>query len=142
MSQPIECRYYGRDFTTHEMKVLRALIAETPPLNRHHLSKEYCRRIGWYKPDGGLKDMMARVTMLAMHRDGLIVLPPRQGRHNRAGPIAFGPDTDAPLQPPPETLDEVRPIRLRTVRGATPQSKQWNAFIARYHYLGYKTLVV
>ena len=27
------------------------------------------------------------------------------------------------------------------LHGGTPQSKQWNAFIARYHYLGYKTLV-
>ena len=53
----------------------------------------FCRRIGWFKPDGGLKDMMARVTMLAMHRDGLIALPAPQGRQNRPGPIVFGPDT-------------------------------------------------
>ena len=36
----------------------------------------FCRRIAWRKPDGGLKDMMARVTLLAMHRDRLIELPP------------------------------------------------------------------
>ena len=52
-----------RDFTTGEMALLRALIAGPPALNRHALSKEFCRRIGWFKPDGGLKDMMARVTM-------------------------------------------------------------------------------
>ena len=53
--------------------------------------------------------------------------------------MIFGPDTDAPLEPPPETLDEVRPVRLQTVLGGTPQSQQWNAFIARYRvYLGYK----
>ena len=62
----IECRYYGRDFTTDEMTLLRALIAGPPALNRHVLSKEFYRRIGWFKPDGGFKDMMARVTMLAM----------------------------------------------------------------------------
>ena len=44
------------------MALLRALIAGPPPLNRHMLSKEFCRRIGWFKPDGGLKDMMARVN--------------------------------------------------------------------------------
>ena len=43
----IECRYYGRDFTAGEMALLRALIAGPPPLNRHMLSKEFCRRIGW-----------------------------------------------------------------------------------------------
>ena len=55
--------------------------------------------------------------------------------------VTFGPDTDPPLEPPPRALDEVRPIRLRAVLGGTPQSRQWNQFIARYHYLGYKTLV-
>ena len=70
-----ECRYYGRDFTAVEV----TLIAASPPLNRHALSKEFCRRIGWFKPDGGLKDMMTRVTMLAMHNDGLITLPPPRG---------------------------------------------------------------
>ena len=80
----IECRYYGRDFTAGEMALLRALIAGPPPLNRHMLSKEFCRRIGWFKPDGGLKDMMARVAMLAMHRDGQS--PCRRRRDGRTGP--------------------------------------------------------
>ena len=43
------------------------------------------------------KDMMARVTMLAMHRDGVIVLPPPKGRQYRPKPIVFGPDTEPPL---------------------------------------------
>ena len=141
MTGQVECRYYGRDFTVEEMALLRALIAGPPPLNRHRLSKAFCQRIGWFKAAGGLKDMMARVTMLDMHRAGLITLPPPKWGQNRAGPITFGPDTDAPLEPPPKTLDEVRPLSLRPVLGRTPQSKQWNAFIARYHYLGYTTLV-
>ncbi|MDE0475099.1 MAG: hypothetical protein OXI50_11095, partial [Gammaproteobacteria bacterium] len=68
MTRAIECRYYGRDFTTREMALLRALIAAEPQPTRVALSREFCRRIGWLKPDGGLKDMMARVAMLAMHR--------------------------------------------------------------------------
>ena len=141
VSVDIECRYYGRDFTTGEMALLRALIDGPPALNRFALSKEFCRRIGWNKPDGGLKDMMARVTMLAMHKDGRITLPPPRWGRNPPAPMTFGPDTDPPLEPPPRALDEVRPIRLRTVLGGTPQSRQWNQFVARYHYLGYKTLV-
>ena len=154
MTGTVECRYYARDFTAGEMALLRALIAGPAPLNRHALSKEFCRliagpaplnrhaRIGaWFKPDGGLKDMMARVTMLAMHRDALITLPARQGRQNRPGPIVFGPHTEPPLFPAPTTLDEVRPLDLRPVVRGTREGKLWNEFIARYHYLGYKTLV-
>ena len=48
MTGKIECRYYGRDFTAGEMALLRALIAGPPRLNRHMLSKEFCRRISWY----------------------------------------------------------------------------------------------
>ena len=83
MTGTIECRYYGRDFTAQEMALLHALIAADPQPTRAALSRELCRRIGWFKPDGGLKDMMAKVTMLAMHRDGLIALPAPTRRHNR-----------------------------------------------------------
>ena len=84
---------------------------------------------------------MARVTMLAMHRDGLIVLPPPRGRQHRPKPVVFGPDTEPPLLPAPTTLDEVRPIDLRPVVRETREGRLWNEFVARYHYLGYKTLV-
>ena len=141
MTGAVECRYYGRDFSAEEMALLRALIAGPPPLNRHALSKEFCRRIRWLKPDGGLKDMMARVTMLAMHKDGLIALPAPKWRQNRPKPIVFGPETEPPLFPAPATLDEVRPLDLRTVARGTREGKLWNEFVARYHYLGYKTLV-
>ena len=46
MSGAVECRYYGRDFTTEEMALLRALIAADPPPNCHALSREFCRRSG------------------------------------------------------------------------------------------------
>ena len=141
MTGAVECRYYGRDFTAEEIALLRALIAVDPQPTRAALSREFCRRIGWFKPDGALKDMMARVTMLAMHRDGLIVLPPPKGRQYRPKPIVFGHDTEPPLFPAPTTLDDVRPLALRTVVRDTREGKRWNEFIARYHYLGYKTLV-
>ena len=115
MTGTVECRYYGRDFTADEMALLRALIAADPPPTRAALSREFCRRIGWLKPDGGLKDMMARVTMLAMHRDGLITLPPPRGRQGRPKPIVFGSDTEPPLFPAPTTLDEVQPLEMRIV---------------------------
>ena len=95
MTGAVECRHHGRDFTPGEMALLRALIAAEPAPTRHALSKEFCRRIGWFKPDGGLKDMMARVTMLAMHKDGLITLPPPKWRQNRPGRLRAGHPTAA-----------------------------------------------
>ena len=74
---------------------------------------------------------MARVTMLAMHRDCVIALPPPKGRQGRPGQIVFGPDTEPPLFPAPTTLDEVRPLDLRTVVRGTREGKRWNEFVAR-----------
>ena len=76
-----------------------------------------------------------------MHRDGVITLPPPRRRPRWPKPIVFGPDTEPPLFPAPTTLDEVRPLDLRTVVHSTREGKLWNEFVARYHYLGYKTLV-
>ena len=137
----VECHYHGRNFTAEEMALLRGLIAGPPALTRNALSREFCRRIGWLKPDGGLKDMIARVTMLAMYRDVLIVLPPPKQLQSRPGPIPFGPETEPPLLPAPTSLDEVRPLDLRTVGRGTREGRLWNEFVARYHYLSYKTLV-
>ncbi len=141
MTGAIECRDDGRDFTVEEMALLRALIAADPQPTRAALSREFCRRIGWLKPDGGLKDMMAKVTMLVMHRDGVIELPPPRGKQGRPRPIVFGPDTEPPLFPAPKTLDEVRPLDMRIVVRNIREGKLWNEFVARDHDLGYKPLV-
>ena len=128
MSGAVECHYYGRDFTTQEMGLLCSLIGGPPALNGHALSKEFCRRIRW-------------LNIRWLKPDGLIALPPPKWRQNRPGPIVFGPEIEPPLIPAPATLDEVHPLDLRLVVRDTREGKRWNEFVARYHYLGYKTLV-
>ena len=60
---------------------------------------------------------------------------------NRPRPIAFGPDTEPPPFPPPTALDEVRPVELRTAVRYSREGRLRNEHVARYHYLGCKTLV-
>ncbi len=43
--------------------------------------------------------------------------------------------------PAPTTLAEVRPLEMRPVVRETRDGRLWNEFVARYHYLGFKTLV-
>ena len=38
-------------------------------------------------------------------------------------------------------LDRVRPLEMRPVVRETREGRLWNEFVARYHYLGYNTLV-
>ena len=136
----VVCRYHGRDFTAAEMRLLHTLIAGPPARHRAALSRAFCERIAWLRPDGGLKDMAARVAMLAMHRDGWIALPPP--RRPRYPPRHLNPQlSQPPLLPPPATLEEARPLHLVRISARDRHaSDQWNACVAAHHYLGYTPL--
>ena len=79
--------------------------------------------------------------MLAMHKDGLIVLPPPKWPRPPRRPMVFGPGTEPPAHPAPTSLDAVRPLDLRPAVRYSREGKLWNEFIARYHYLGYRIQV-
>jgi hypothetical protein len=130
-------RYCGRDFSESELALIRALIAEHPTRTRASLSRLVCQSLNWLKPDGGWKDMSCRVAMLRMHRDGLIQLPPPRRQRPKAR-LCNSADTDpqAPLQLP---VHDLPTLQLRWV-GERADSRLWNEFIHRYHYLGFQPL--
>ena len=134
-------RYCARVFSDAELALIRTLIAEhDPALNRAALSRVVCERLEWRKPDGGLKDMSARVALLRMHREGVIALPPARKRPGPRKPIALSPETDPPLLfEPPTSLEAVRPLCIEPI-ASRAEGRLWNAFVARYHYLGHHPL--
>ncbi|MCP3883610.1 MAG: DUF4338 domain-containing protein [Sulfitobacter sp.] len=130
-------RYCGRDFPTDEIELIRRLIAEDPARTRAELSRLTCRELKWFKADGGLKEMSARVAMLRMHDDGLIELPPpRCKRPDPRVRISARSDPGPPLDKPARAL---APLALRRVCQKS-DSRLWNEHIQRYHYLGHKPL--
>ena len=130
-------RYCGRTFSRDEIEWMRELIGEDPTRTRADLSRLTCREFNWLKADGGLKDMSARVAMLRMHDDGLIELPPpRCKRPDARIRISRQTDPGQPLDLPARALS---PLSWRSVQ-KRPESRLWNEYIQRYHYLGYKTL--
>ena len=130
-------RYCGRSFSADEIAWIRHLIADNPGHTRAELSRLTCKALAWYKTDGGLKDMSARVAMLRMQKDGLIGLPPpRHKRPNVTFSITSQTDPGQSIQMPAGALT---PLMLRRVQNRQ-DSRLWNEYIQRYHYLGYKTL--
>ena len=117
-------------------------LAQTDPrLNRTQESQALCAALDWRKPDGGLKQMSARVALLRMQRDGLLTLPPPLTKMPHPGPAAASPRSDPPARlPRPVALAQVRPLRLSLLRRSDPRSRLWNEFVERYHYFGYKPL--
>ena len=131
-------RYCGRDFSKQELALIRKLISENPSASRAVLSRLTCQALDWYKIDGGLKEMSCRVAMLRMHDDGLIKLPAPRHRYCPANNVQFTSAT-APKSKIKKPVHALLSVQLRIVRGRQ-QSRLWNEYIHRYHYLGYKPL--
>ena len=131
-------RYCGRDFSKQELVVIRQLISENPSASRAVLSRLTCQALDWYKIDGGLKQMSCRVAMLRMQDDGLIKLPAARHRYRPANNVQFTSAT-APKPKINMPVHALPCVQLRIVRGRQ-QSRLWNEYVHRYHYLGYKPL--
>ena len=127
-------RYCGRDFSEDELALIRRLASRRdPPPGRIELSRAVCQRLGWRKPDGGLKDMSARVALLRMERDRLLTLPPRRQLPPPPRPPRPSPATDPPASLDlPRSLSDLRPLHLDLLRPRDPRSLLWNEYIQRY----------
>jgi hypothetical protein len=130
-------RYCGRNFSEEELVLIRTLITEDPKRTRADLSRLACQALHWLKPDGGLKQMSCRVAMLRMQEDGLIQLPPPRCPRPKAN-IRIGAET-APSDQIDLPVHALPDLQLRLV-GTQTDSRLWNQYIHRYHYLGFKTL--
>jgi len=130
-------RYCGRNFTEEELVLIRTLITEDPKRTRADLSRLACQAMHWLKPDGGLKQMSCRVAMLRMQEDGLIQLPPPRCPRPQTN-IRIGAET-APSDQIDLPVHALPDLQLRLVEIQT-DSRLWNQYIHRYHYLGFKTL--
>lgn len=131
--------YCGRPFSEQELLTIRQWIERDPGMKRAELSRRICEAFSWKRPNGHLKDMSCRVALLRMQTDGLIQLPPSQmrpGRRYAHFPATAATDPQTPVIAPVHDLPPpvLRPIRNRR------ESRLWNEYIQRYHYLGYTPL--
>ena len=62
--------YCGRDFSAQDIALIEQLRRQNPSLKRRPLSRKVCELLGWFKPNGELKDMTCRVAMLRRQADG------------------------------------------------------------------------
>jgi hypothetical protein len=133
----VKLKYRGRAVSEADLVFIRQLIADHPTASRHALSKKLCEAWNWRQPNGVLRDMVCRGLMLALHRGGLIELPPVRL-------VARNPFLDR-QQPAPVLIDntlvsgtlaEIQPLEFRQVR-RTPQERLFNAILQEHHYLAY-----
>ena len=131
-------KHYGiRDFSPALVQRIAEIIACHPGMKRTPLSRVICEALDWRGTDGRLCEMACRVTLLRLHADALIELPPSQIRQPRRR-ACFAPTVLSDPQPAiTAAVHELAPLNMRIVQGRGPDSRLWNETMARYHYLGY-----
>jgi hypothetical protein len=132
-------KYCGREFTESNLAEIRRIIAEDPNKTRWAISQQVCEALAWRKINGGLKEMSCRVALLRMQEDGLVCLPPPRRRNGNGTRYARRTAQAEPELPLCNPVADLRELRLELVAGKH-DSRLWNEYIARYHYLGYQVL--
>lgn len=132
-------RYCGRDFSQADISLVAELCRDAALPTRASIARELCARLGWADAMGRPKAMSARLALLRMGADGLVVLPPPANDHNanHRWPLKL---PAGELPPTLRTsLGELGPMELAPVEGKAA-SARWNELVARHHYLGYSPL--
>ena len=131
-------RYRGKNITTAEVRFINELIAAHPRLSRRRLSTELCQAWNWVQANGQLRTMVCRGLMLALHRAGLIQLPPV--RQVSLNPLAQrrqpAPLLDLSWEPIQSPVKELGLLEIRQVR-RTPDEPLFGCLMEAYHYLAY-----
>jgi Domain of unknown function (DUF4338) len=128
----------NRRFDQGDLVTIRRLIRRNPHIGRTKLSELVCEELCWVQPSGRLKDRACRVALLRLEQLGHLTLPPRLTETGGKPPSAHVPENNAE----PTALIDSMPsgIKLVLVRSRA-ESRLWNWFVAKHHYLGLPTPV-
>lgn len=130
-------RLCGRDFSAHDLTIIKREIDLAQPRQRTEIARRVCRALGWVDGLERPKLMSCRVALLRLHRAGRIALPPpRNGNGNGGGLTRFELPAKVAVA---GSVEELGGIGLERVSDKSC-SALWNGMIERYHYLGYRPL--
>jgi len=130
-------RVGGQEFSDEILRRIGQTVADEPQLSRRGLSQRVCQWLDWRSANGQLKQMSARVALLKLQRQGIIVLPEcRSAPPRRAEPAEEPQPMESP-EPLECGLAQLQPVEVVLVgRAGSCSSQQWNQLMERYHRLG------
>jgi hypothetical protein len=131
----------GRVVTPEILDEVRALIIGQPDWSRRRLALELCRQWQWHNAAGQIKDMAARSFLDKLEARGWIQLPPRQRRRGPGFAPRLAALPSSPSAEVKESLAQLRPLQWQVFNARQPQAARFNAYLARYHYLPYRSTV-
>jgi hypothetical protein len=131
----------GRVVTPEILVAVRDLITGQPEWSRRRLALELCRQWQWHNAAGQIKDMAARSFLDKLEARGWIQLPPRQRRRGPGFAPRLAALPSSPAAEVKEFLAQLQPLQWQVFNARQPQAARFNAYLARYHYLPYRSMV-
>lgn len=141
--QPVILSACGREVGAAEIAHAQEVVCLCDGLSRQELAKTLCEHWEWFFPTGAYRTRACLKLLEKLERQGLIELPVKQAAKQRHGKRVdrFAAEISsaeiAPRSPVEDRLKAVRPVRLELAKGKQ-EKRLWNAFVGRYHTLGYK----
>ena len=124
--------------TKNQIATIQHTVLTFPALSRRELAHTLCELLNWNTPKGEHKIQSCLGVLERLHALGVLSLPATVESKKRGPqkPIAWTQHTEEPARID-DDLARLTPISLQVV--AQPQCiAQWNEYVDRYHYLGYK----
>ncbi len=130
--------FSGRRLTRQQIADAQETVEMFPHDSRNELAKTICEHLHWKTAKGAYKVGACLGMLETLERCGILTLPPLREDHVRD--MTCPPAWTSASDPQPEIvapLSELCPLRVEPVTD-TEGRQLWNAFVDRYHYLGYK----
>jgi hypothetical protein len=129
--------FCGRRFRRQQIADIQSTVNKFSNLSRSELALTICEHLNWVTPRGTNKLHTCLNTLEEMEKLGIFTLPPKiEQKKKTQKAIKWTGQTNEPT-PIVCALDDLMPINLQIVT-EKEQINQWNEFVDRYHYLGYR----
>ena len=131
--------FSGRQLTRKQLQAVQETVDHLPNESRNELAKVICEHLHWKTKKGDYKVAACLGMLEKLARQGIITLPARREamvRNNTQQKPVWTSESD-PQPLIAVSLAALSPLRLERVTD-TEGRQLWNAFVDRYHYLGYR----
>jgi hypothetical protein len=135
-----------RRISRQELECAQQTVRLCAGLSRKELARTLCEHWGWVTATGAYKVSACLSVLEQWEGQGLLQLPAKREsmarcRAQQVGQAEAGPsERTEPGAPLAGGLPEVGSVWLEIAQGPD-QSRLWNEYVERYHYLGYRSPV-
>jgi hypothetical protein len=129
--------FSGRAFNSDEIELTKETVYIYKKLSQKELAATVCEILGWTMPNGKPKTSQCIKFLRMLAEEGQLVLPALNEKYTQSSREYWenGGKPNEPALHCTEEITECNSIHL-DIAGAGEPSKQWRAYMGKYHRLG------